>query len=304
MLLISFGTKSEYLKIKSLLPLLDKDDIAYKLLQIEENYFDVTEPRDIMQIYDISSNKINNIQLNVLDQAENWFNGVKAILVVGDSTSAFAMALAAYTRSLKIIHLDAGIRTYDVNNFYPEEFNRRSISLIADVNICTTNRNAKELSQEGIRSTKYVTGSTLLDSIDLTPLEQNNTVFISFKTKESLAKWNPEITKLSKTTLRLSYIYDDGKDTINNIKRSTIIISNDSNIQTIACYLNKKTIICNKATELTESIWLNSTLCKTPDYLSTAFWKIFNKTLTNYICPYGLGDSSQKVIEILKKELV
>lgn len=305
MLLISFGTQSEYLKIRPLLPLLEGKDIPFKLLHILENDVEVKESHDILDIYDISSDPIANIQLNVIDQAENWLKDTKAVLVVGDSTSAFGMALAAFTRGIKIIHMEAGLRTYNVQNPYPEEFNRRAISLMTNANICITERNAKELSQEGIRSAKYITGSTLLDGVDTTPLETNNTVLVSFKDEPSFKLWLPEIVKLSKSTPSLTYLYYEMGDLIKNIKQAKIIISNNFDIQMLACYLNKKIIICSKATELTESIWLNATICKNPDYLSTAFWKILPKQLTStsYVCPFGSGQSSEKVVEILAKEL-
>jgi UDP-N-acetylglucosamine 2-epimerase len=94
------------------------------------------------------------------------------------------------------------------------------------------------------------------------------------------------------------------EDTINYIKKSKMIITDSGGIQEEACYLHKKVIICRKVTERPESIWLNATLCKTPDYLCRAFWKMLNKRLTDYQCPYGDGHAREKIIEILKKEIV
>lgn len=332
MLLISFGTRPEYIKIKPLLPLLDKADIPYKLLHIgqHQDLMTITEPHDLLEIYDISSNRLDNIHLNVVDQAENWFEGVKAVLVQGDTTSAYSMALAAFNRGIKIIHLEAGLRTYDRFNPYPEEFNRRSIALMADVHLCPTNQNAKNLTQEGIRTPKYVTGNTVLDSIDTTPIEEKNTVLVTLHRRENhpiMKEWFREIVKLAKTTPELSYIVPihpnpnicykelsheriylvsplSREDLITQIKQSKMIISDSGGIQEEACYLHKKIIICRKVTERPEAIWLNATMCKNPDYLSTAFWKILPKQLTNYQCPYGDGKASEKIVEILKKELV
>ena len=304
MLLISFGTRPDYLKIKSLLPLLESEGIAYKLLHIEENdTLLISEPHDIMKIYDISSDRITNINLNVLDQAENWFKEVRAVLVVGDSQSAFSMAVAAFTRRLKVIHLEAGLRTYDIHNPYPEEFNRRSISAMTSTHLCSTNQNAKNLTIEGIRNSKFVVGSNLLDKVSLDNTYETDIVFVSFNDSDRLKLWQDEIFKLSKSTPKLNYVYNDYKNEIENIKKSKIIITNEQYVQELASYLHKKVIVCRKVTERPESIWLNATMCKNPDYLSTAFWKILSKTLNDYICPYGDGKTSEKIIEILKKEL-
>lgn len=333
MLLISFGTRPEYIKIKPLLPLLNKAEIPYKLLHIgqHQDLMTITEPHDIMEIYDISSNRLDNIHLNVVDQAENWFEGVQAVLVQGDTTSAYSMALAAFNRRIKIIHLEAGLRTYDKLNPYPEEFNRRSIALMADIHLCPTNQNAKNLTQEGIRTPKYVTGNTVLDSIDTTPMAEQNTVLITLHRRENLPvleQWFDAINNLSKSTPNLNYYYPihpnseikekakrlnsnikileplSREDLLWYIKTSKMIISDSGGIQEEACYLHKKIIICRKVTERPEAIWLNATMCKNPDYLATAFWKILPKQLTDYQCPYGDGKASEKIVEILKKELL
>ncbi len=59
-------------------------------------------------------------------------------MVQGDTTSAFAVALGAFHRGIPVIHLEAGLRTFDKFNPYPEEFNRCSISSMADIHLCPT----------------------------------------------------------------------------------------------------------------------------------------------------------------------
>ena len=55
----------------------------------------------------------------------------KSIVVVhGDTATAFSAALAAFLSGMPIAHVEAGLRTYDINEPYPEEFNRRAISLM------------------------------------------------------------------------------------------------------------------------------------------------------------------------------
>ena len=82
------------------------------------------------------------------DNLEEIFEGVTSVLVQGDTTSAFSIALAAFHRRIKVIHLEAGLRTYDKNQPYPEEFNRQAISRIADVHLCPTELSKIFLSNE------------------------------------------------------------------------------------------------------------------------------------------------------------
>lgn len=331
-LLLSVGTRPEWIKIRPLLPLLDKANIPYKLLYImqHKDLLDIKEPHEIMQIYDISSNRLDNILLNAIDQAEDWLKGCDAVLVQGDTESAFSVALAAFNRGIKIIHLEAGLRSYDIKNPYPEEMIRSCISRMASIHLCPTKQNAINLSQEGIRTPKYITGNTVLDSIDTTPLPCDSTVLITLHRRENLPiiqQWFTEINKLAAKYTRYKFIFPmhpnpeiqkykyllpnieiikplSREDLIIAIKKSILIISDSGGIQEESNYLRKKCIVCRKVTERQESIWLNSTLCKTPEYLKVAFEKMINKQLTDYVCPFGSGDASSKIIEILKKELL
>lgn len=331
MLLIAFGTRPEWIKIQPLIPLLKKENIPFRLLHIgqHKDLVQIDEPHELMDIYDISSDRITNIQLNVIDQADNWLKDCTAVMIQGDTTSAFSLALAAFNRKIKIIHLEAGLRTFDRFNPYPEEFNRRAISIMADINLCPTNANAQNLVKEGVRSVKYVVGNTVLDTVDTTPIESNNSVLVTLHRRENwkeLQNWFQQINKLARdnpetkflivkhanpnidySILKGKHIYLsdplDRNSLIQAIKRSILIISDSGGIQEEACYLRKKIIICRKVTERQESIWLNATLCKTPEYLPTAFDKMMRKTLSDYVCPFGDGHASENIIQILKREL-
>ena len=59
-----------------------------------------------------------------MSQIDNHLEGISHVLIQGDTTTVFATALAAYHRNIPVIHLEAGLRTWDNKNPYPEEFNR------------------------------------------------------------------------------------------------------------------------------------------------------------------------------------
>jgi UDP-N-acetylglucosamine 2-epimerase (non-hydrolysing) len=89
-----------------------------------------------------------------------------ALLVQGDTTSAFAAALAAHHRSLPVIHLEAGLRTGDPRNPFPEESNRKLIAAIADLHLAPTPLAAAALAREGHAGPQVVvTGNTVVDAL-------------------------------------------------------------------------------------------------------------------------------------------
>ncbi len=70
-------------------------------------------------------------------------------LVHGDTTTAFAAALAAFYLNIPVGHVEAGLRTYDTHSPYPEEFNRQAIDSISDVYFAPTEDSKQNLLKEG-----------------------------------------------------------------------------------------------------------------------------------------------------------
>jgi UDP-N-acetylglucosamine 2-epimerase (non-hydrolysing) len=88
------------------------------------------------------------------------------VLVQGDTTSAAAMALAAANHKIKVGHVEAGLRTHDKNNPFPEEINRQIIGRIADLHFAPTAWARDNLLGEGVpENTVFVTGNTVVDAI-------------------------------------------------------------------------------------------------------------------------------------------
>ncbi len=90
------------------------------------------------------------------------------ILVQGDTTTAFAAALAAYYCRVGVGHVEAGLRTGDKFAPYPEEINRRLLASLADVHFAPTLRARNNLMSEGVSADSiYVTGNTVIDALRL-----------------------------------------------------------------------------------------------------------------------------------------
>ncbi len=89
------------------------------------------------------------------------------VLVQGDTSTVFAASLACYYEGIDVGHIEAGLRSGDNRNPFPEEINRRFVSLIARYNFCPTQNAKKNLLQEAVRSEKiFVTGNTIIDALE------------------------------------------------------------------------------------------------------------------------------------------
>lgn len=88
------------------------------------------------------------------------------VLVQGDTTSAAAAALAAYHAGMRVGHVEAGLRTGDKRQPFPEEINRRVAGLVADLHFAPTERARRNLLDEGAPAgSVLVTGNTAVDAL-------------------------------------------------------------------------------------------------------------------------------------------
>lgn len=90
------------------------------------------------------------------------------VLVHGDTTTSFAVALAAFYEQISVGHVEAGLRTYDKYAPFPEEMNRTLTSRIADLHFAPTRANKACLEMENISKNVYITGNTVIDALKTT----------------------------------------------------------------------------------------------------------------------------------------
>lgn len=88
------------------------------------------------------------------------------VLVQGDTSTVATVGMACFYNKISVGHVEAGLRSYNLNEPYPEEFNRRLLSIFADYNFAPTYAAAQNLIREGIDQAKvFVTGNTIVDLI-------------------------------------------------------------------------------------------------------------------------------------------
>jgi len=118
---------------------------------------------DIMQtgqtLHTITTRALNGLA-SIIEQCKP-----DIILVHGDTSTAFAGALAAFYAKTPLGHVEAGLRSGDNLSPYPEEMNRKLISQLAKLHFSPTAQNAENLKREGITENVFITGNTVIDAL-------------------------------------------------------------------------------------------------------------------------------------------
>lgn len=94
------------------------------------------------------------------------------VLVQGDTTTVMVTALAAFYRHVPVGHVEAGLRSFDPENPFPEEINRRLTACLANLHFAPTDRARQNLVREGVSPGRViVTGNTIVDALQSMPID-------------------------------------------------------------------------------------------------------------------------------------
>lgn len=334
MILLTYGTRPEYIKIKPLINEMVKQNIPFKTLCTGQHKDIVSQDADfVLEMKEYGDNRLDNIIQNCMNMPSEWFEDINYILVQGDTTSVAGLSLSALHRKIKVIHLEAGLRSYDTENPYPEENNRKIVSTIADIHLCPTENNKNNLIKENIPEEKiFVVGNTGLDNlihlkdkvsyekivlITLHRRENHEKILEWFSTINKIAEEypefqfilpihpNPNVQKHKNILTRVNVVDSlPHNDLLNILTRSSLVITDSGGIQEECCFLNKKCIVCRVVTERPESIGNTSFLVESSDKLSSVVtYHINNPIPSNTKCPFGNGEASKKICEIFNSIL-
>lgn len=172
-----FGTRPEAIKMAPVISELKRHHQRAQVIVCA-----TAQHRELLdQVLDLFSIDVD-YDLNLMEKDQNLFGlssklmtSLESILakerpdvclVQGDTTSAFLAGLAAFYFKIKIGHVEAGLRTYDKFQPFPEEINRHLLSVLSDFNFAPTERAKENLLQESIPPEKvFVTGNTVIDAL-------------------------------------------------------------------------------------------------------------------------------------------
>ncbi len=178
-ILLVFGTRPEAIKMCPLVKELNCRKGIKTVVCITGQHKEMLTPVlsafDIIPDFDLSVMKpcqtLFDITSTIMHGIEKVLQTVlpDIVLVHGDTTTAFASALACFYKRIAVGHVEAGLRTYDIHSPYPEEFNRQAIGIIAKYNFAPTLLSKSNLIREGKNEDDiYVTGNTGIDALKTT----------------------------------------------------------------------------------------------------------------------------------------
>ncbi|MEH1896422.1 MULTISPECIES: non-hydrolyzing UDP-N-acetylglucosamine 2-epimerase [unclassified Nostoc] len=172
---IILGTRPEAIKLAPVIQVFQKSSAFESQVILTGQHREMVE--QVMQLFNIKADNdleimqvqqsLNDITCRSLQGLEALFKEKKPDLVVvqGDTTTAFAAALAAFYQKIPIGHVEAGLRTDDIFNPYPEEANRRLISQITQLHFAPTPWAVENLHRSGVLGEIHMTGNTVIDAL-------------------------------------------------------------------------------------------------------------------------------------------
>ncbi len=175
-LLFVFGTRPEAIKLAPLIrKFKTEEDFSISICITSQHREMLRQMLDFFEIkpdYDlkimVESQNLHDVTCKVLQKIQCVFLQVKPhmVFVQGDTTSAFATALASFYQKIPIAHVEAGLRTFDKYAPFPEEINRVLISHLAEYHFCPTTKAKENLLKEGVNEHRiYVVGNTVIDAL-------------------------------------------------------------------------------------------------------------------------------------------
>ena len=326
-ILAVFGTRPEYIKLK---PLFKTLNLKKCFVKQHTNIIDFGEYDYSIDILQNNTNRLNSIFSQSLSELEPIIHNHDAVIVIGDTATVAAVSIATFNQKKKLVHLEAGLRSFDLQNPYPEEAYRQMVSRITSIHLCPTQLSKQNLINEKVNGEIHVVGNTALDNLLFLKesAKYSDEVLITLHRNENLPiikEWFTEIEKIAnnfpslKFTIPLhpnSIIKEAAKvfkkvnvieplehlDLLEILKNTKCVISDSGGIQEEGSFLNKKVIVCRKTTERPEGIDSGHlTLCESSNKLNQIFTSIIENYKIDSECPYGDGKASEKISKILKE---
>lgn len=177
--MVVFGTRPEAIKMCPLVKELKSrekfETVVCVTGQHKEMLSQVLSVFDVVPDFNLSIMKekqtLFDLTINILDKMKDILNEIKPdiVLVHGDTSTTFVTALACFYLQVPVGHVEAGLRTYNIQSPFPEEFNRQAVSIVSKYNFTPTKMSQENLLKEGKNPDSiYVTGNTAIDALRTT----------------------------------------------------------------------------------------------------------------------------------------
>ena len=125
--------------------------------------YDLAIMKEKQDLFDITTTVLQRMRAVLLTEQPD------IVLVHGDTSTAFAAALACFYEHISVGHVEAGLRTFNLASPFPEEFNRQAVDIITALHFAPTEQSKANLLHEGKNTdTIFVTGNTAIDALKTT----------------------------------------------------------------------------------------------------------------------------------------
>lgn len=206
--MLVFGTRPEAIKMCPLVKEFEKHPKDFKIIvcvtgQHREMLDQVLQIFDVKPDYDLNIMKqgqdLTDVTARVLVGLRDVFRECHPdiVLVHGDTTTSMAGALAAFYAQINVGHVEAGLRTHDIYNPWPEEANRQITGRISTYNFSPTPLSEKNLLEEKVHGNIFVTGNTVIDALHMVVSKLKTDVNLAKEQESILAKSGYDMTRLN-----------------------------------------------------------------------------------------------------------
>ena len=349
--LISLGTRPEIIKFSPIIRELEKEGIDFKIVHSGQHYDyemdklffeELNLPKPKYNIH-VGSKSHAEMTADIMKGIEKIYKKEKPkiVLVEGDTNTVVSSALTATKMGIKIGHVEAGLRSFDIS--MPEEINRIITDHISNLLFAPTKISKENLEKENVWGKIFVTGNTIVDAtLQNVRIESNYKPpferYILFTMHRQENVDNKERIKsifnglkMIKEKLDIPIIYPihpRSKKMINQFglkksikfiniinplgyieflkleKRASLIITDSGGVQEEACILKIPCVTIRENTERPETVTVGSNIIagyKSEKIFRSAIKMINKKRMWKN--PFGNGKSEIKIVKIIKKLL-
>ena len=192
-ILFVFGTRPEVIKLAPVILELKKHKDRYKVIicnteQQKELSNQTLAYFGLQADINLDCMKPNQtlleVQTRILSALDSVYaaNKIDATVVQGDTMTVLCGALASFYRKIPVFHVEAGLRSYDIYEPFPEEVMRQMTSRVAELNFAPTEKNRQALLKENISDDKiFVVGNTVIDALFCLSEETMNSAQLYFR---------------------------------------------------------------------------------------------------------------------------
>jgi UDP-N-acetylglucosamine 2-epimerase (non-hydrolysing) len=346
MILVAFGTRPEIIKLFPVIEVLKTRKLAFRTLFTGQQIDLYEDVKDLVPVPDFTftdaftgdekHHTLGGSFAKICEAAEVLFRGhpFDIVVVQGDTTTAWALAQMAFYNGIPVAHVEAGLRTFDLMNPYPEELNRTLISRLAHLHFAPTRQAVENLLREGAHGVHLV-GNTIVDAVNRfkarmawTPAKASGKVIVTLHRRENhaimeklfdelqaVAAENPDLEIILPLHPNPNVRKHRGRLTASNIRvieplcypqmlrligEARFLITDSGGLQEEATCFNKKVLIVREKTERPETIETGLGRLVGSQIASAIPWARIPPPPPGE-SPYGDGHAADKIADHLRE---